>query len=201
MRLYQEWKSKQPGHTKTEQEPGEEGITETTRITFEAAEEQAWSEIQKYLQEMNPYDFQELVASLLHAMGYYVSYVAPPGKDGGIDIIAWSDPLGTHPPRIKVQVKRRTDNINVDGIRAFMSLLGEDDAGIFVTTGGFTKDAEDTARNQEKRKITLVNLEQLFGLVTRKLTTSWTAAAAASADIFPGTGRLGRCELIICPLT
>jgi len=33
-----------------------------------------------------------------------------------------------------------------------------------VTTAGFTKDAEEEARTQEKRKVTLVNLEKLFDL-------------------------------------
>jgi predicted Mrr-cat superfamily restriction endonuclease len=37
-------------------------------------------------------------------------YVAPPGPDGGIDLIAHTDPLGTTGPRIKVQVKRRDDD-------------------------------------------------------------------------------------------
>ena len=44
-------------------------------------------------------------------MGYHVAWVAPPGKDRGIDILAWSDPLGTRPPRIKIQVKRHEENI------------------------------------------------------------------------------------------
>jgi restriction system protein len=45
-----------------------------------------------------------------------------------------------------------------------MALLGDDDVGLFVTTAGFTKDAEEEARTQEKRKVTLVNLEKLFDL-------------------------------------
>jgi restriction system protein len=45
-----------------------------------------------------------------------------------------------------------------------MALLGEDDVGLFVATGGFTKDAEEEARTQEKRKVTLVDLERLFDL-------------------------------------
>jgi restriction system protein len=113
---------------------------------------------------MNPYDFQDLVASLIRGMGYYVSWISPPGKDGGIDILAWGDPLGTRPPRIKVQVKRRADATNVEGLRSFMSLLSDDDVGIFVSTGGFTKDAQDTARAQERRKITLVDSERFFDL-------------------------------------
>ncbi len=45
-----------------------------------------------------------------------------------------------------------------------MAVLGEDDVGLFVTTAGFTKDAQDEARTQEKRKVTLVDLEKLFDL-------------------------------------
>jgi restriction system protein len=97
-------------------------------------------------------------------MEYHVSWVAPPGKDGGIDIVAWSDPLGTRPPRIKVQVKRVEQKVNVDGLRSFMATLGDDDAGLFVSTGGFTKDAEEEARTQERRKVTLVDLDKLFDL-------------------------------------
>jgi restriction system protein len=81
-----------------------------------------------------------------------------------MDVLAWTDPLGTRPPRIKTQVKRRRDNISVDELRSFMALLGEDDVGLFVTTGGFTKDAQDEARTQEKRKITLIDRQRLVEL-------------------------------------
>ncbi len=113
---------------------------------------------------MNPYDFQNLVAALLRAMGYHVSWVAPPGPDKGIDILAHTDPLGTSVPRIKVQVKRREDKVTVEGLRSFMALLGDQDVGIFVSTGGFTSEAESEARTQEKRKVTLLDLEKLFDL-------------------------------------
>lgn len=166
-KLYRQWKAAQPV-TEGEDTEDDEAVTvegeRDVTLTFEAAEEQAWTEIEEYLRKMPPYDFQELVASLLRAMGYYVSWVSPPGKDGGLDILAYSDPLGTRPPRIKVQVKRRGDNVNVEGLRSFMALLGDDDVGLFVTTGGFTKDAHDEARTQEKRKVTLVDLERLFDL-------------------------------------
>lgn len=133
-------------------------------ITFETAEEQAWDEISHYLRNMPPYDFQDLVADLLRAMGYYVSWVSPPGKDGGIDILAQPDALGTRPPRIKVQVKRQQVAVTVDGLRSFMALLGDSEVGLFVCTGGFTKDAAHEARTQEKRRVTLIGLETLFDL-------------------------------------
>ncbi len=165
VKLYYEWKASQPGgEPGTEEEIDDASSGKAASVTFEQAEEQAWQEIEQYLREMKPYDFQDLVAALLRAMGYHVSWVAPPGKDGGIDIVAWSDPLGTRPPRIKVQVKRVGQNINVEGLRSFMAMLGDDNVGLFVTTAGFTKDAEEEARTQEKRKVTLVNLDKLFDL-------------------------------------
>jgi restriction system protein len=165
VRLYHEWQASLPeSDIEAEDDPETERGAKAVSFTFEQAEEQAWAEIAQYLRSMNPYDFQDLVASLLRAMGYHIAWVAPPGKDGGIDILAWSDPLGTRPPRIKVQVKRVAQNISVDGLRSFMAVLGEDDVGLFVTTSGFTRDAQDEARTQQKRKVTLVDLERLFDL-------------------------------------
>lgn len=166
--LYGQWRKAQPKSAATlpdtDSDLEDEATGEEASITFEKAEEQAWAEIENYLRKMPPYDFQELVADLLRAMGYHVSWVAPPGKDGGIDILAWTDPLGTRPPRIKVQVKRLNSTTSVDGLRAFLAVLGNDDVGLFVSTGGFTRDAEQEARTQENRKITLVDLDRLFDL-------------------------------------
>ncbi len=70
-----------------------------------------------------------------------VSWIAPPGKDRAVDIVAASDPLAAQIPRIKVQVKR---------LRSFMAVLSDGDVGIFVSVGGFTKAAAKAARTQEK---------------------------------------------------
>ena len=77
---------------------------------------------------------------------------------------ARTDPLGATGPRIKVQVKRRTDKANVDSLRSFLSLLGPNDVGLFVNTGGFTSEAEREARSQESRRLTL---QPITGLVFR----------------------------------
>jgi restriction system protein len=167
LRLYRQWKANLPGAseaTESEISPDDAGIEKAASITFEQAEEQAGAEIEQYLREMNPYDFQELVADLLRAMSYYVVWVAPPGKDGGLDILAYSDPLGTHPPRIKVQVKRIVQKVTFEILRAFMELIGDDDVGLYVSTGGFTKDAEEYARTRDRRKITLIDLDRFVEL-------------------------------------
>lgn len=166
-RLFREWRARQP-EAITEfaegiaEESGLEKAAEASAV--EEAEETAWAEIERYVSAMNPYDLQRLVAALLRAMGYHVAWNAPPGPDKGIDIIAHNDPLGTSTPRIKVQVKRRGDKISVDGLRSFIAQLGEQDVGIFVSTGGFTGDAESEARMKETRKLTLVDLETLVDL-------------------------------------
>jgi len=171
VKLYHQWKSSRPdAEPSTEAEIEDDTSGKAVSITFEKAEEQAWDEIKHYLHVMQPFEFQELVADLLRAMGYHVSWISPPGKDGGIDIVAHTDPLGTRPPRIKVQVKRKKDAVAVDGLRSFMALLGDDDVGLFVTLGGFTKDAAEEARTQEKRKITLIDLETLFDLCVEHYT-------------------------------
>jgi restriction system protein len=143
-------------------------------MSVELAEEAAWTHISAHLASMDPYDFQGLVAALLRAMGYHVAWVSPPGPDRGIDIVAYTDPLGATGPRIKVQVKRRADKIAVDGVRAFLAVLGTHDVGLFISTGGFTSDAEREARSQENRRITLIDMEGLFDL--------WVAHYEAIAD-------------------
>lgn len=170
-RLYLQWRATQPEAIAELEEATPEGTASIEKAaeasTVEEAEETAWTEIEQFVQGMNPYDLQKLVAALLRAMGYHVSWIAPPGPDKGIDIVAYNDPLGTSAPRIKVQVKRRADKISVDGLRAFIAILAEQDIGIFVSTGGFTADAESEARTKETRKLTLVDLEKLVELWVR----------------------------------
>lgn len=160
-RLYWTWRRSLPAEESVPEETTEErGAT----ITFEEAEEQAWKEIGAYLENIDPYDLQDLVAALLEAMDYHVNWVSPRGKDGGLDIVAYSDPLGTKPPRIKVQVKRRKDTIGSEELRSFLALINEDDVGIFVTTGSFSRDATELARHQERRRITLIDQQRLVEL-------------------------------------
>ncbi|MFS2105623.1 restriction endonuclease [Ralstonia sp. Ralssp135] len=168
VRLYRQWKASQSGQEAAAViETADEATSDEDKlvtVTLEQAEEQAWAEIEQYLHGMPPYDFQNLVADLLRAMGHYVGWISPRGKDGGVDIVATPDPLGIQSPRIKVQVKRLGTRVDVDNVRAFAGVVGDVDVGIFVSTGGFTRDAETYARNQERKKVTLIDLEQLVDL-------------------------------------
>lgn len=145
VQLYKEWKRTQPPTPELLDDDAGDEVPETAS-NLEEAEESASLEIREYLAAMNPYDFQDLVAALLGAMGYHVSYVSPRGPDQGVDIIAHNDPLGAEGPRIKVQVKRRKDRADVDSLRAFMAVLSVQDVGLFVNIGGFTSKAAEEAR-------------------------------------------------------
>ena len=167
-RLYAAWKALRDT---AEVQPGEaaqfdtiEDAAEKLSVTVEAALDHSWAEIAEFLHSSDPFEFQEMVADLLRGMGYHVSWVSPPGKDNGVDVIAFTDPLGTTGPRIKAQVKRWQSKVDSDGLKSFLATLSNGDVGIYVCLAGFTKDAHDYARNQESRRVTLIDARRFFEL-------------------------------------
>ncbi len=85
-------------------------------------------------------DMQELVAGLLRAMGYKTR-ISPAGPDRGKDIVASPDGFGFEAPRIVVEVKHREGVIGSQAIRSFLGGRHPQDKGLYVSTGGFSKDA------------------------------------------------------------
>ncbi len=149
-------------------ESGEVEEEETEKIVrqtaYEQAVEQARAEIEDHINNLGPYDFQKLVAELLMAMGYHVPFVAPPGRDGGIDIVAYRDPLGVSTPRIRVQVKHRDNKFTVREIRELEALLRkEGDIGLVVSSGGFTAEVRREIRASTKH-IEAIDLDRLVTL-------------------------------------
>lgn len=132
---------------------------------MEDAEETAWDEIRSRVARMDPFDFQDLVGALLEAMGYHLVWIAPPGPDGGMDLLAQSDPLGARGPRVKGQVKRKPNvKSGEEDLRSFLAVLGDQDVGVFVSLGGGSEPAYKLARAQEKRRITLISLRGVVDL-------------------------------------
>ena len=166
-RLYREWKANQPEPDEEAESPdgertGDRGLLAAT--TLEEAEESARKQIFDYLATVNPYDFQDLVAHLLEGMGYHIVWIAPKGKDGGLDLLAQRDPLGVEGPQIKGQVKRRPDSKTTeDELRSFLSLVEPSDVGVYISLGGFTSDAAALAR-RTSRRVTLIDGEALLRL-------------------------------------
>lgn len=129
----------------------EDDLAKENIIELETLEERAANGIREYLKSKNPYEFQDLVASLLKAMGYYIQSVAPRGKDGGVDIVAYTDPLGAKTPRIKVQVKHKPDTaIPASDVRALLGILKAGDIALFITSGTYSTDAKHAATSSDK---------------------------------------------------
>lgn len=154
-----------------DQEPGEPessevAISEREReMTVDEIEQLAMDGIRKFIYSKNAYEFQDLAAALLRAMGYFTPFVAPKGKDGGVDVVAYRDPLGTQAPRIKIQIKHKATTVTpVQDVRQLMGLLQKDgDVGIFFSTGGFSPDAKSTARSSQVH-VELIDLERFITL-------------------------------------
>lgn len=103
---------------------------------------------------------QELVAALLRSMGYQTR-VSPRGADRGRDIFASPDGFGFGSPRIVVEVKHRpNESIGAPQVRAMPVGSHADDRGLFVSTGGFTREAYYEAE-RGKTLTTLMNLDDL----------------------------------------
>ncbi|MCH7686543.1 MAG: restriction endonuclease, partial [Planctomycetes bacterium] len=113
---------------------------------------------------LSPDEMEHLVAALLRGMGYKAR-VTPTGPDRGRDVIASPDGLGLQQPRIIAEVKHRPrESIGSQQVRGFLGALRASDCGIFVSTGGFTKEAGYEAERAAV-PITLVDLDDLATLV------------------------------------
>ncbi len=87
-------------------------------------------------------ELEELAAALLRAMGFRAR-VSPKGYDRGVDVFASPNGLGLEEPRIKVEVKhRRHTQMSSQDLRSFIGVLRQGDKGLYISTGGFTKDAK-----------------------------------------------------------
>lgn len=104
-------------------------------------------------------DMQRLVAALLRAMGYK-TIISPDGSDRGKDILASPDGFGFENPRIVVEVKHRKGQMGAPEIRSFIGGRHKDDRGLYVSTGGFSREAHYEA---ERSNITikLMNLDDV----------------------------------------
>ena len=169
-RLYRKWvKENKKNLTKDNiDEDNEDIIISTTNeeksLAFEKAEENSLKTFSDYIHSMDPYKFQDICSALLRGMGHYTPFIAPKGKDGGIDIIAYRDPLGALIPRIKIQVKHRQNTkATSKEVRELGGRLNSDDIGIFISTGGFTSDIKRENRVQNNH-IELIDLERFIEL-------------------------------------
>ena len=107
---------------------------------------------------------EALTAGLLRAMGYY-SRITARGADGGRDVIATPDILGLESPHIVAEVKHRKSAMGTPEIRSFIGGLRPGDRGLYVSTGGFTRDARLEA-DRSNIPVRLIDLDDFVRLYT-----------------------------------
>lgn len=112
-----------------------------------------------------PWDQLEyLAAGLFRAMGYKTRMTSR-GSDMGSDVLASPDGLGLTEPRIKIEVKKRTANkIGAPEIRSFVGGLRTNEKGVFISTGGFSKDARIEAE-RANFTLTLIDSDYFVELI------------------------------------
>lgn len=93
--------------------------------------------------ELDPWKFEEVVASIFRDNGYRVLLTGKT-RDGGVDIYLWP-PDETDP--IAVQVKRTANKVSLHLIQALFgaAVMGRAVKAIFVTTSEFSEDAKKAA--------------------------------------------------------
>ncbi len=107
---------------------------------FESMASRAHEFIKDKVNELTWEEMQELVAGLLRSLGYKTR-VSEVGPDRGKDIVASPDGFGFEAPRIVVEVKHRKGAMGAPEVRSFLGGRNPQDKGLYVSTGGFTREA------------------------------------------------------------
>lgn len=143
-------------------EEAEDDDTATVAVSKQAELTAGDFVIRQIMTKMSGYEFEELVAHLLECMGY-TARVTQRSGDGGVDVIAHRDKLGFEPPILKVQCKRKTDQIPRSDVDQLLGTLGEGEYGLFVSLGSFSRQSVELERNRPK--VRLIDGEQFVELL------------------------------------
>jgi restriction system protein len=130
------------------------------------------TELLDRLKTAPPAFFERVVADVLVAMGYggsnaEAAQVIGGAGDEGIDAVIDQDPLGLD--RVYVQAKRWDHSVGRPKVQEFAGALQGRGAtkGVFITTGQFTKEAEDFAARLPNR-VVLVDGRRLVQLMIQR---------------------------------
>lgn len=144
-------------------------------------EDQALERVKDRILSLGWDELQELVAALLRSLGYR-TIVSSAGPDRGRDILASRDGFGFEPPRIVVEVKHRRGAMGAPEVRSFLGGRHSEDRGLYVSTGGFTREAQYEA----ERATTVTHLMSLDDLA-RALIDQYESLDAKGRVLLPLT--------------
>ncbi len=141
----------------------EEEASEDNQLKLENLESQAHELIKDKISALNWDQMEILAEGLLKAMGYKTR-LTPKGSDLGRDIIASQDGLGLVGPRIIAEVKhRRANRMGAREIRSFIGGLRSGDKGLYISTGGFSKEGRYEAERSTV-PVTLLDFDDVVDL-------------------------------------
>lgn len=122
--------------------------------------------LKELLMKINPKEFEHFIANILNVLGFEgvpTQYIG----DGGVDFKGTLDIEGMMNIPLKVQVKRFQGNVSGDIVNNLRGTLEQDENGMIITTGKFTKSAVIAANKQGLKTISLVDGEKLSNLILR----------------------------------
>jgi restriction endonuclease Mrr len=105
---------------------------------------------------MDPTAFEWLICALLLKLGGKNVNVTKPSGDGGIDVGATIVAGGVANIETCIQVKR-TKSVGRPIVQSIRGSLSPHEAGLLITSGLFTKEAEEEAKDANKVPIALVD--------------------------------------------
>lgn len=148
-----------------EDEPEADLASEIRRLQ-EALRQQVREGIKTLLAEMDPYAFEQLVQSLLDAMGYQDTETTSRSADGGVDVVG-TIKVGISEIKEVVQAKRQKQNVGRPVLDALRGSLYRFKAvqGTIITTSGFTREARGVAFDRGVAPITLIDGDTLVQLL------------------------------------
>lgn len=117
--------------------------------------------------DMDPFQFEYLIAELLKKIGYENVEVTNRTGDKGIDVMGNLTVGGLTHVKTVIQVKRYKTGNNISG-RYITQLRGSaavDQRGLIITTSDFTRSAVIESRAPNKMPVALVNGEKLIELL------------------------------------
>jgi restriction system protein len=100
------------------------------------------------LLDLNPYEFENLVANLFSQMGLE-SKLTRSSKDGGVDCVAY-DARPVLGGKVVIQAKRYKNAVGVSAVRDLYGTMQHEGAnkGILVTTSGYGPDAFEFCKDK-----------------------------------------------------
>jgi len=126
----------------------------------------------QFLTSISPRQFEHIIERLYSAMGYNTQ-LTPPQKDGGRDVIARKEGIGTL-EHLLVECKQYSGPVDVKIVRALLGVVADErvNKGVLVTTSRFTKAGTEFAKRNPR--LELIAGESLIPLLNEHLGARWT---------------------------